>query len=108
MIGAPFCVWLFFTLFNFGNIDQLFALLATTGLVIIFVNVNKIRGLKILLLDIFCFLLLASPVIDRLAQVPVRLFNYKAFIVPAALFVLLYCTSLFFGFVQYLQIKKAV
>jgi len=37
-IGLPFCVWLAITLFDFGNIDQIFALIAVVGLVLIYIN----------------------------------------------------------------------
>lgn len=65
MIGLPFFLWLSFTLFDFGNIDQLFALFALIGLTINFINTNKERAAKILLLDIFCFLLMASPIVGQ-------------------------------------------
>ena len=35
MIALPLFFWLLFTLFDFGNIDQLFAFLAVVGLVIV-------------------------------------------------------------------------
>jgi len=48
MIGLPFFLWLLFTLFDFGNIDQLFAFLAIGGLTISFINKNKKRTFNIL------------------------------------------------------------
>ena len=108
MIGLPFFLWLLFTFFDFGNIDQLFAFFALIGMTINFINTNKERIAKILLLDIFCFLLLASPIVGRLTAVPIGLFNYYAFVVPIGLFVLFYFISLCFGFRQYLQISKSV
>ena len=97
MIALPFFFWLAFTLFDFGNIDQLFALLAVVGLVIICINHNKTRTSKVLTLDVICFFLMASPLVRRMSTVPIELFNYLAFIIPTALFALFYTASLFFG-----------
>jgi len=36
MIGLPFILWLLFTAFQFGNIDQLFALLGIVGIILNF------------------------------------------------------------------------
>ena len=105
MIGLPFFFWLLFTLFNFCNIDQLFAFLAVVGLTIICLNHNKIRTSKVLTFDLICFFLLASPIIRRTTAVPIELFNYLAFIIPTALFALFYTASLFFGCRQYSKTK---
>jgi uncharacterized membrane protein len=106
MVGAPFVFWLAFTVFYFGTIDQLFAILAVAGLVIIFKNRNKSRTLKILLMDLLCFILLAAPIIGRLTAVPLALFNYNAFIIPTGIFVLGYLVSLVFSWMQYLAFKR--
>lgn len=107
MIGLPFFGWLLFTLFDFGNVDQLFAILAVLGLCISFATFNSPRTLKVLLSDIICFILLASPLIRRMTAVPIELFNYSAFVIPASMFCLFYILSLCFSFEQYLQNKKA-
>ena len=36
MIGIPFVLWLVFTIFDFGNIDQIFAILGIIGVVLNF------------------------------------------------------------------------
>jgi len=105
-IGVPFFLWLLVTLFDFGNIDQLFAFLAVVGLIITFINLNSRRSSKILLLDILCFGFLASPIIRRMTVVPFEKFNYLAFIIPTILFVLLYFLSICISFKTYLQIQK--
>ena len=107
MIAVPFFFWLLFTLFDFGNFDQLFAFLAVTGLLIIYINRNKKRTPKILTLDILCFVLLSSPLFRRMTAVPIELFNYLAFIIPTTLFALFYTASLFFGCKQYSQLNKS-
>lgn len=106
MIGLPFFFWLLFTLFDFGNIDQLFAFLAIIGLTITFINRNKNRTLTVLLLDIICFLLLASPLVIRMTAIPIENFNYLAFIIPTTIFVLFYIFSFYFSVRQYFLNKK--
>jgi hypothetical protein len=51
MIGLPFVFWLAFTLFDFGNIDQLFAIRVIVGLLTICINHNKSRMAKVLILQ---------------------------------------------------------
>jgi uncharacterized membrane protein len=106
MIGLPFLLWLAFTVFDFGNIDELFAVLAVLGLILIFRNWNKARTQKILFVDFVCFLLLATPILGRLNAVPLTLFNYSAFIIPTAAFALCYLISLACSCKQYLVFEK--
>lgn len=40
MIPIPFIIWLGFTVFDFGNIDQLFAFVGITGIIL---NVLKFK-----------------------------------------------------------------
>lgn len=107
MIGLPFVFWLVFTLFDFGNKNQLFGLLAVLGLILIFRNWNKTMTQKILFIDFVCFILLITPIIGRLATVPLYMFNYSAFIIPTAAFVLCYLISLVYSCKQYLTLQKA-
>jgi len=95
MIGLPFFIWLPFSLLNFWNLDQLFSLLAIIAFVIILLNRKDEQTTKRLMLELVCFLLLASPIIGRLVAVPLEMFNYLAFIVPTTLFFLLYSASVF-------------
>ena len=108
MIGLPFFIWLLFTLFDFGNIDQFFAFLSVVGLTISFITINSTRTLKILLLDIICFMLLVSPIIRRVTAVPIELFNYLAFIIPSTIFGLFYIFSLYFSVRQYSSNQKSI
>lgn len=108
MIGVPFFLWLLFTLFDFGNLDQPFAFFGVLGLTISFLTFNSIRTLKILMLDIICFMLLASPIIRRMTTVPIELFNYLAFIIPTTMFGLFYIFSLFCSVKQYRQHSKTL
>jgi hypothetical protein len=106
MIGLPFLLWLAFTIFDFGNLDQPFAILAVSGLIIIVRNWNKNRTRKILLTDFLCLILLAIPIIGRLNAVPLAMFNYGAFIIPTAIFVLCYLISLAYSYKQYLVFQR--
>lgn len=105
IIALPFFFWLAFALFDFGNIEQLFAVFAAVGLITTFITINKIRTVKLLLLDILCFLLLASPLVWRMTAVPIELFNYWCFIIPTIIFALFYAASMISGYREYSKIK---
>jgi len=107
LIGLPFFYWLLYTLFDFGNIDQLFAFLGVVGLTISFIKLNSTRTFKVLLLDIICFMLLASPIIRRMTAAPIELFNYLAFIIPTTIFSLFYIVSICYSIRLYFQNQKA-
>lgn len=85
MIGLPLICWLIFTSFDFGNIDQLFAIFGIIGFAM---NLSKWKNN--ILLTIVSFILMLSPVISRLIQVPIETFNYFAFQIPLSLFVITY------------------
>lgn len=87
IIGLPFIVWLIFATFDFGNIDQLFAIF---GLVGIALNLTK-WGTNIIV-TILSFLLMISPIISRLVQVPLEMFDYLAFQIPLTIFIVTYLT----------------
>lgn len=106
IIALPFFFWLTLTLFDFGSIDQLFAVLAVAGLAANWVNRDKKATSKLLTIDAFCFFLLASPLVRRMTAAPLELFNYWAFIIPTSLFVLSYFASLFFAYKQYSEAKS--
>ena len=106
MVGVPFFMWLIFTMFDFGNIDQLFAFLGVIGLIVNFATFNSQRTLKILLLDIISFMLLASPLIRRLTAIPIENFNYLTFIIPTIIFGLFYIFSLYFSVRHYSSNQK--
>lgn len=87
MIGLPFILWLIFTIFDFGNIDQLFAIFGLVGIIL---NLTK-WGTNILV-TILSFLLMLSPIISRLIQVPIEMFDYLAFQIPLTVFIITYLT----------------
>lgn len=85
--GIPFILWLIFTVFDFGNIDQIFAICGLLGIIL---NLTK-WGTEILV-TILSFLLMLSPIISRLVQVPIEMFNYLAFQIPLTIFIITYLT----------------
>lgn len=85
MSGIPFILWLIFTIFDFGNIDQLFAIFGLIGIII---NITKWRNN--IIATILSFILMLSPIISRLVQVPIETFNYLAFQIPLTIFILTY------------------
>ncbi len=105
-IGLPFFMWLLFTLLAFGSADQLFAFFGVAGLILNFVILNSKKTLQIIMQDVLGFMLLASPLIRRLTEVPIDKFNYPAFIIPTAMFVLFYIGSLYFSLRLYLSNQK--
>lgn len=85
MIGLPFICWLIFTSFDFGNIDQLFAILGVIG-----VSLNLTKWKNNSILAMVSFVLMLSPIISRLVQVPIQMFDYLAFEIPLAFFIISY------------------
>ena len=43
MIGIPFIIWLFWSSFEFGNNDQIFAIIGLIGLISFFTKYFKIE-----------------------------------------------------------------
>lgn len=85
MIGLPFILWLIFTVFDFGNIDQLFAIFGIIGIALNFIKwKNKIS------VTIISLILMLSPIASRLIQTPIKMFDYLAFKVPLIIFILTY------------------
>jgi hypothetical protein len=87
MIGLPFILWLLFTAFQFGNIDQLFALLGIVGIIL-----NFTKWKTKLFVTILSFLFMLSPIVSTLVRVPIEKFNYLAFQIPLTIFILTYVT----------------
>lgn len=93
MIGLPFFLWLVYTFFDFGNIDQLFALFAFIG---VCMHLTKWKNKK--LFTLLSFVLMLSPLISRMVQVPLEMFNYRAYQIPFAIFVLAYLIFIVLNF----------
>ena len=104
MIGLPFFLWLPFSLFNFWNVEQLLSLLAILALFNIFVCQKDNNTSNYLIVEFTCFLMLALPIIGRLAVVPTGMFNYFLFIIPTTLFFIMYSASILFNIIDSKQI----
>ena len=100
LIGLPFFLWLTFNAFNFGSIDQLYALIAIAGLVMIFRMGSQKETLNSIVLNCLCFYCLTIPILARLTSVPLILFSYLTFTVPTTLFLLLYTVSIILSAVE--------
>lgn len=82
MIGLPFLFWLIWTSFEFGNSDQIFAVFGLIGFIMMFTKLYKQRILKALI-----FILMLTPIVRRLTEVPIEKFNYLTFIIPFLIFI---------------------
>jgi hypothetical protein len=85
MSGIPFILWLIFTVFDFGNIDQLFAIFGLVG-----VTFNLTKWKTNIIVTIVSFILMLSPIISRLVQVPIEMFDYLSFQIPLTIFIVTY------------------
>lgn len=85
MVGIPFACWLLFTVFDFGNIDQLFAFLGIVGVLLNFTTWKDRFPVMIL-----SFIMMLSPLISRMLQAPIEMFNYLAFKIPLTIFIIFY------------------
>lgn len=83
MIGIPFLFWLLWTSFDLGNSDQVFAILGLIGSIILCTNYYNHRVLKIV-----SFVLMLTPIVRRVTEVPIELFNYPSFKIPLAIFII--------------------
>lgn len=92
MIGLPFLLWLIWTSFEFGNSDQIFAVLGLIGFIMMFTKLYKQRILKVLI-----FISMLIPIVRRLTEVPFEKFNYLTFLIPFLIFI---TTSLILIFKQ--------
>src|SRR5688500_15742223 len=101
MIGIPFFIWLIFTAFDFGNADQLFAIYGILG-----VGLNLTKWKSNIFVTIFSFFLMLSPLLTRMTQVPLDKFNYLAFQIPLASFIILYVLFIFININQKLRSRR--
>ncbi|MFI1742856.1 hypothetical protein [Thalassobellus sediminis] len=85
MIGIPFLMWIIFTTFDFGNAEQIFAILGMAGIILNFTKYWKLRIIKIL-----SFILMILPLIKRMTKTPIEKFNYIAFQIPLLIFIITY------------------
>ncbi|WP_299763746.1 hypothetical protein [uncultured Dokdonia sp.] len=82
-IGIPFLFWLVWTSFKSGNNDQVFAILGLIGSILLFTDYYRYRVLKII-----CLGLMLTPIVRRLTEVPIEVFNYLSFKIPLLIFII--------------------
>ncbi len=85
MIGIPFILWLIFTSLEFGNNEQVFALLGITGFILNFTKYSKLIWGNAL-----SFILMIIPLTKRLIETPIEKFNYLSFQIPLMVFIITY------------------
>ncbi len=85
IIGIPFICWLLFTVFDFGNTDQVFAMLGILGIVL-----NLIKWRNSVMITILSLLLMLSPLVSRMVQIPIEKFGYLLFQIPFFVFIICY------------------
>lgn len=89
MSALPLIFWLLFTMFDFGNIDQLFSICAVIGIILNFTKLKNSISISLL-----AFVLMLSPLASRMVQVPISVFNYWGFKIPLLIFFVSYILSL--------------
>lgn len=85
MIGIPFLMWIIYTSFDFGNSEQIFAILGMVGIILNFTKYWKLRIVKVL-----SFILMTLPLIKRVTETPIEKFNYLTFQIPLLIFITTY------------------
>lgn len=89
MISLPFGFWLAFNIFQFGELEQLFAFIGIVGIVL-----NMIRLKRNLFISITGFVFMLIPLFSRFYEVSFSKFNYLSFQIPFTLFVFTYLVSI--------------
>ncbi|BAP31616.1 uncharacterized protein CHSO_2579 [Chryseobacterium sp. StRB126] len=72
-------------MFDIGNMDQIFAILGFVGFILNFTKWRNKTSITIL-----SFLFMLSPLISRMIQTPIELFDYAAFKIPVFVFIIGY------------------
>src|SRR5215216_5564975 len=102
MIGIPFFLFLIFSLVEFGTLAQLTALFSLVGFFLLlfpsdFKTIKRAIGLQFVI-----YILLLSPIVERLISVSLELFNYSTFITPVLIFAIGFPVYILFFF-KYLK-----
>jgi hypothetical protein len=104
IIAIPFGYFLIMGLFTAEPLSRVLIALADIALVSLCIVSFKEKTKRILFLELVAYIILLLPLIRMLTSVPLHLFNYSLFIVPATCFVLLYPLSVLFSFREYKKI----
>src|SRR4030095_7142862 len=91
MISIPMFFYLPIATFNFNSpLQALTSALGLFGLLYLLTLAIRTNQNGRFLNYLIIFILLLSPIIQRLLSVPIRLFNYSMFIIPCLLFIVFY------------------
>ena len=101
MSAMPFACLLLFSLFVLSEPEWPFSVLALIGLIINYKTFSSERTLRILVLDMVAFVLMAAFLVWKLLVLPIELLNYLGFVIPVSGFVFFYFASLGFSTKQY-------
>ena len=98
VIPIPLGLCLLGWVFDFSNrLQQLCALGGLAGIVGMVIALKMQDRPKRLIIDLIGLMLLLLPIIARMTAIPISLFNYGAFYIPAICFLVLFLFSLFFA-----------
>ena len=85
MIRFPLIFWLLFTCFDFGNPEQIFAIIGIFGFLLNFTKYSKLKIIQLL-----SFILMLTPLAIHLTYTPIENFNYLGFQIPLGVFITSY------------------
>jgi hypothetical protein len=94
MISLPFGLFVLFSLADLGTLNQLTAIPAMTAVVIVLRTSTKQLNWNWVFLHGLVFVLLCAPLVNRLTDAPIELFNYDTFKIPLIIFIILYLSTL--------------
>lgn len=95
MVPVPFILWLIGNIIQFGNIEQLFAIIGIIGIAL-----NFMSWKKDILKSIISFIMMILPIANRLLQLPLENFNYGGFIIPFIIFLTSYSLLIILKFIK--------
>jgi hypothetical protein len=75
-------------------VQTLYSVGALAGLIVIAIMVKRRNTRRRILYEMAALILLILPIVGRMTAIPMNLFNYGAFIIPASSFIILYLCSL--------------
>lgn len=107
MIGIPFIFWILFSLSEFGEVTQIFALSAVLGIIFFTLKLSNYKPKIKLLFRLLAVIMMLSPILWKLAYLPLSLFNYSNFITPALIFIAISLAIISSDFVTIYKTKEA-
>ena len=106
VIALPLGLLLLFGLMDAEPLMRLCMVLADIALLTLFFLSFKEKTRKTLLIEVFVYFLLLSPLIFLLTSFQLHWFNYYLFIIPISCFVVFYPISVFLSYKEYKRALK--